>query len=50
MSYKDLVEVRVKRVVKEVTRVTKGKGKRSRKYKSSILEVKEDTIEIARRS
>jgi hypothetical protein len=45
MSYKDLVEARAKRVVKDATRVAKGKGKRSRKQKSSTLEVEEDTIE-----
>jgi hypothetical protein len=45
ISYKDLVEVQAKWVVKEATRVAKGKGKRSRKWKSSILEVEEDAIE-----
>ena len=45
MSYEDLVEAREKRVVKEATRAAKGKGKRSRKRKSSTLEVEEDTAE-----
>jgi len=45
MSYKDLVEARAKRVIKEATRVAKGKGKRGRKRKSSTLEAEEDTIE-----
>ena len=49
MSYKDLEEARAKRVVKEATRVAKGKGKRSWKRKSDMLEVEEDTIETARR-
>jgi hypothetical protein len=45
MSYKDLVEARAKRVVKEATRAAKGKRKRGRKRKSSTLEVEEDTAE-----
>ena len=45
MSYEDLVEARAKRVVKEATRATKGKGKRGRKRKSSTLETEEDTAE-----
>jgi len=45
MSYEDLVEARAKRVVKEATRAAKGKGKRSRKQKSSTLEAEEDTTE-----
>jgi hypothetical protein len=45
MSYKDLVEARVKRVVKEATRAAKGKGKRGRKRKSSTLEAEEDTAD-----
>jgi len=45
------VEVWGKRVVKEATRVAKGKGKRSRKRKSSTLkaEEEEDAIGSARR-
>ena len=43
MSYEDLVEARAKRVVKEATRVAKGKGKRGWKRKSGTLEAEEDT-------
>jgi hypothetical protein len=49
ISYKDLVEARAKRVVKEATRAAKGKGKRGRKSKSSPPELEEDTTETARR-
>ena len=49
MSYKDLEEARAKRVVKEATRVAKGKGKRGRKRKSDTLEAEEDIAETARR-
>jgi hypothetical protein len=45
MSYEDLVEARAKRVVKEATRVAKGKGKRGRKWKSGTLEAEEDAVE-----
>ena len=45
MSYKDLVEARAKRVVKEATRAAKGKAKRGRKRKSGTLEAEEDTAE-----
>ncbi|KAH8777268.1 hypothetical protein BGZ57DRAFT_735182, partial [Hyaloscypha finlandica] len=48
ISYKDLVEVRAKQVVKEVTRVAKGKGKRGRKRKKEDT-IEEDTIRSARR-
>ncbi|KIM93067.1 hypothetical protein OIDMADRAFT_138442, partial [Oidiodendron maius Zn] len=48
MSYKDLVEARAKRVVKEATRAAKGKGKRGRKRKKEDT-VEEDTAETARR-
>jgi hypothetical protein len=45
ISYKDLVEAQAKQVVKEATRVAKGKGKRGRKRKSSTLDAEEDTAE-----
>lgn len=49
ISYEDLEEVRAKLVVKETTQAAKGKGKRSRKSKSSLPELEEDTAEPARR-
>ena len=49
MSYKDLEEARVKRVIKEAARAAKGKGKRGRKRKSDTLEAEEDTVETVRR-
>ncbi|KAH6721863.1 hypothetical protein BKA61DRAFT_164290 [Leptodontidium sp. MPI-SDFR-AT-0119] len=49
MSYEDLEEARVKRVVKEATRAAKGQGKRGRKPKSSPPEVGEDIADTARR-
>lgn len=48
ISYKDLEEARAKRLEKEATRATKGKGKRGRKRKSNTLEAEEDTAETAR--
>jgi hypothetical protein len=50
ISYKDLEEARAKRVVKEATRAAKGKGKYSRKPKSSPPKAEEDTADTARRS
>jgi len=49
ISYKDLEEARVKRLVKESIRAAKGKGKRGWKSKKSPLELEEDTAETARR-
>jgi hypothetical protein len=49
MSYEDLEEARVKRVVKDSAQVAKSKGKRGRKSKSSPPEAEEDTAETARR-
>jgi len=43
MSYKDIEEVRVKRTTKEVI---KGKGNRSRKRKSTALEVGKLELEL----
>ena len=39
------MEAQAKRVIKEATWTAKGKGKYSRKQKSSTLKVEEDTIE-----
>jgi len=50
MSYEDLEEARVKRVVKESTQAAKGKGKRDRKRKSAVLDASEPKNKMARMS
>ena len=43
MSYEDLEEARVKRVIKDAAKEAKGKGKRGRKRKSGTPEAEEVT-------
>ena len=49
MSYEDLEEARAKRVEKESTQETKGKGRRGRKRKSGTPEADESIADKARR-
>jgi predicted lipid-binding transport protein (Tim44 family) len=50
MSFKELEEVRAKRVAKDTAKEAKGKGKRGRKRKSAMLEAEEATVDKAKRS
>jgi hypothetical protein len=51
MSYKDLEEVRAKRIIKDATKEAKGKGKCNRKRKSTILEAEpEPNLKMVRTS
>ena len=47
ISYKDLEEARAKRAKRERTKETQGKGRRSRKQKSAVLEAPEPSNKVA---
>jgi len=49
ISYKDLVEARAKRVVKDAVKEAKGKGKRGRKRKGATLKAEEATASKVKR-